>query len=869
MADAAQSRDRRRHIDALFSEALDLPAARRDAFLTARSAGDPELRAAVEKLLAAVAEDDEELTPGGALVGALGKDMLRSHDPTLAVSRGTRVGPFRVLDEIGRGGMAVVYRAERVDGGFEQQVAIKLLKRGTDTEEILVRFVQERQILASLEHPAIARLLDGGATGDGRPYVAMELVDGLPIDRYCARAGLDLEGRLRLFVEVCRAVEHAHRRLVVHRDLKPSNVLVTDGGQVKLLDFGIAKLLAPDQQAAAPPTRTQLRILTPEYASPEQVVGQPVTTATDVYQLGLLLYELLTGQRPFRVDGRPPSEVEQAICHQRPTAPSTAVTRAPATPSDPEKSLPDANRRRLARRLKGDLDNVVLMALRKEPERRYAGAGALAEDLERYLAGLTVSARPASLGYRASKFARRNAWGLAAGAAVVLLLAGLLIFHSVRLARERDRAQREAEKAHEVASFLTTVLGAADPMGAGTGQLTSRALLDEGVRRMDEELADQPEIKAALLARVGQIYRNLGVYDQAEQRLQESLSLRRELFGADSLPVAESHHLLGAMLLQLNKFRRGREHMEQAVALRRRLLGPRHPEVALSLRHLAGIERVFANHEKAKAQYREAVSILEDAHGPEHLEVASTLLGQARHYGQLEQPLEAIPILERALEIRERGLGPDSALVADVLIELGRQKRKVEEVETSWLLLQRAGRIAEALLPPDHPGLAVVLNEQARTLRSLGDLETARERAERAVNVARQALGPTSPNSLSYQENLIEVLMELGRPQEALPYSEHYLSTMEQVLGADSGHLLDPLLRHTEVLLDLGDSRGARQAFERARAVAVKPPDPIADTRQRLSDLAVRLGIPDDFSSGDRVGRSLGHRAHGREQPLH
>ncbi len=849
---AAQSRDRRRRIDALFSEALELPASQHDTFLEAHTDDDPELRDAVEKLLAAVAEEeDSELTPGGAWGGALGIDMLRGHRASQAVSEGTRIGPFRILDEIGRGGMAVVYRAERMAGGFEQRVAIKLLKRGADTEEILARFVQERQILAGLEHPAIARLLDGGATDDGQPYFAMELVEGLPIDRYCADVKLDLESRLRLFVEVCRAVEHAHRRLVVHRDLKPSNVLVTESGQVKLLDFGIAKLLDPGRQAAAPRTRTQLRILTPEYASPEQIVGQPVTTATDVYQLGLLLYELLTGRRPFPVEGRSPSEVEQAICHQRPTAPSTAVTRAHApeseqTSAEPpgvEKSLPDVDRRRLARRLRGDLDNVVLKALRKEPERRYAGVGDLAADLERFLAGHTVSARPASLGYRASKFIRRNAWGLTGAAAVVLMLAGLLTFHSLRLARERDRAQQEAEKANEVASFLSTVLGAADPMGTGTGQLTSRALLDEGVRRMDEELADQPEIKATLLARVGQIYRNLGVYDEAERRLQESLALRGELFGEESLPVAESHHLLGAMLLHLNKFRRGREHMEQAVTLRRRFLGPRHPEVALSLRHMAGLERVFGNHQEAEAGYREAVSILEEAHGPEHLELATTLMGQARHYGQLEQPLQAIPILERALAIRERGLGPDSARVADVLIELGRQKRRVAEVDTAWRFLERAGQITEAVFPADHPELAVVFNEQARTLRDLDDPEAARERAERAVNIARKSLGPTSPNSLSYQENLIEVLLELDQAQEALPYSEHYLRSMEELLGADHRHLLHPLLRHAEVLLNLGDPSSARQVFERARAVAVKPPAPNEGAERRLKDLAARLAV--------------------------
>lgn len=835
---------RRRRIDALFAEALEWRSAERDDFLAQHTAGDRDLQAAVEALLAA-AEDSQELVPGGGLGGALGEDLMRRHEDAQGMEAGSRIGPYRILGELGRGGMAMVYRAERVEGGFEQKVAVKLLRRGTDTDEILRRFVQERQILATLEHPAIARLLDGGVTADGLPYFAMELVEGLPIDQFCTRGELSLERRLELFLKVCRAVEHAHQRLVVHRDLKPSNVLVTADGQVKLLDFGISKMLAsePDRYAA-PTTRTQVRLLTPEYASPEQVRGEPVTTATDAYQLGLMLYELLTERRPFKLVGRTPAQVEEAICHQPPEAPSTAVTRVLKGSAAAGEDHHSPERESWARRLRGDLDNIVLMALRKEPERRYASVGAMAQDIERFLSGRPVTARPSSVGYRASKFIHRHRWVMVAVAVVLVLITALVSWYSWSLAQERDRARREARKASEVVTFLSGILGSADPMTGGGGALTSRGLLDEGMERMERDLAEQPEIRAELLSRAGEIYRNLGIYDEAERRLRESLELRRRLYGDDSVEAAEGHHLLGSLLLSLDRFREGREELERAVEIRRAQLGPRHPDLALSLRNLAGVERAFGQHQRAREGYEEALSILEEAYGAQDLEVARTLVQQARHFSQLEERERAVETLERALRVREDRLGPDSALVGAVLIDLASQHRRLDDPELARRLLDRAQGIAERALAPDHPTLGVAYKEMAHTLMDLGELEAALELLQKAWAIAGERFGPAHPTTLDYEDSLVEVLLRLGREQGALPYNTHTLEVLEGRLGADSPHLLMPLVSRAEILWALDDADGARQAFRRARQLGESAPRLVEEDRQRLTELAERLGEP-------------------------
>ncbi|MEK7330512.1 MAG: serine/threonine-protein kinase, partial [Candidatus Eisenbacteria bacterium] len=485
----------------------------RTAFLDQACDGDAELRALVEALIRA----DES---AGAFLdrpaAELAPELLAGEpepapEPPMA---GRQIGPWRVVREVGRGGMGAVYLAERADGAFEQTVALKLIKRGLARAEILQRFLRERRILARLEHRNIARLADGGVTDDGLPWFAMEYVEGQPITDWCDEHRAGVEERLRLFRAVCDAVQYAHRNLVVHRDLKPSNIFVTADGEVKLLDFGIARLLSdePDGDALTL-TREGLRVLTPHYAAPEQLRGEAATTATDLYSLGVVLYELLSGARPFGRSATSLDQLRREVLEEEPVPPSGL-------------------RSEWRHPLRGDLDNIVLTALRKEPQRRYPSVEALLADLERYREGRPVQATPPSARYRIAKFVRRNRVSVIAGAVVTLtflvgvvatmwqavaaalVVASLVGGLAVSIGQTR-LARREARKAEEVRSFLLRVFEVADPYHSRGQSVTARELLDQGARRIDSELKGQPALRAEMLGVLADLYLKLALVEPA------------------------------------------------------------------------------------------------------------------------------------------------------------------------------------------------------------------------------------------------------------------------------------------------------------------------------------------------------------------
>jgi eukaryotic-like serine/threonine-protein kinase len=446
------SSDRWRRLQALLDELLDLPPDERESTAATLAADDYVLHAELLRLLRAGARTNDFLSRPAVELGA----SFVSTPPPQPTDQvhGRQIGHYRILKEIGRGGMGAVFLAERADDQFRQLVALKLLPHEGQDEIAIRRFVEERQILATMDHPAIARLIDGGLTDDALPYFVMQYVDGVPIDRYCDEQRLTIEKRLRLFCEVCAAVQYAHGKLVVHRDIKPSNILVTASGDVRLLDFGIAKLLSAGSDSI---TSSGARIMTPEYASPEQVRGESVTTATDVYSLGVLLYRLLTGQRPYRVTGSSPWEIERAIVEEEPRPPSGLVGELDSETATAVAAARETTRERLQRLLSGDLDVIVLRALHKLPDHRYDSVEQLSTDVRRYLDGRPVVARRDTLGYRVRKFAGRNRTAVAASAlAIIALLAGTAFSvwqarHALMQARiaaaERDRALREEEKA--------------------------------------------------------------------------------------------------------------------------------------------------------------------------------------------------------------------------------------------------------------------------------------------------------------------------------------------------------------------------------------------------------------------------------------
>ena len=548
---AIMSQERWQRAKEIFHEALERDPEERRVFLAEACAGDGSLRSQVESLLAS---DAERLPWLDAPVFEAAAEMLTS-DPGEGLAR-QRIGPYELIREIGRGGMGAVYLAKRADDEFQQQVAVKLLKRGMDSDDILRRFRQERQILASLDHPHIARLLDGGVTADGAPYFIMEHIEGVPLAAYCDQHRLGVPDRLGLFRAVCSAVHYAHGHLVVHCDLKPGNILVTVGGVPKLLDFGVAKLLGSEHVPRLTATTAPgLNLMTPEYASPEQVRGERVTTASDVYSLGVVLYELLTGQPPYRFESRTPREIERIICEDEPVSPSTAVREQARTGrrtvGRPAGDARAGTLRELRRDLAGDLDNIVLMAMHKDPGRRYGSVEQLSEDLRRHLESLPVIARKDTWRYRAGKFIRRHRVATSAAALVALsLMAGIVATtwqaREARAQREKARVQQVA--AEQVADFLARLLREADPFGAKGETVTVRHLLDEGAKQIDRGLRDQPEVRARMMDTIGVAYVNLGLYGEALPLLEGALEIRRRLLAEEAPEVAESLNNLGWLL---------------------------------------------------------------------------------------------------------------------------------------------------------------------------------------------------------------------------------------------------------------------------------------------------------------------------------
>lgn len=582
------SPDRHERVGAILVAALEQPPEERGRFLDEACGGDGLLHGEVETLLRSHDAAGTFLEVPALQATGFGAD---------SGMEGARVGPYRLLREIGRGGMGVVYVGVSSDEAFEKKVAVKLVKPGMDTEEIVRRFEKERRILAGLDHPNIARILDGGTTDEGLPYFVMEYVDGLPILEYCDSRKLPTSERLKLFGSVCSAVAFAHQNLVVHRDLKPSNILVDSAGVARLLDFGIAKLLAADENATR--TITSLRPMTPWYSSPEQIRGETINTSSDVYSLGVLLYELLVGRTPYRIVGRAPSDVDRAVCEQEPERPSVAVGRREQVTTPDSRQLllspeslsatRDGDPKRLRRRLAGDVDTIVLLALRKDPRRRYASVEKLSEDIRRHLSGLPISARRDTLLYRSGKFVRRHAFGVTAAAAFALLALGA----TATMAIQRGKTERERLKAEQTSAFLLGLFKGSDPREARGATLTVREVLDRGGERIKRELAGQPEVQATLMDTIGGVYRELGLYDQARGMIEGAYQTRRRIFGVKDLRVAESLQSLGEVDLATGRYAEAEGRFREAFAAptaprregsARRGIARRHRESAASKR---------------------------------------------------------------------------------------------------------------------------------------------------------------------------------------------------------------------------------------------------------------------------------------------
>ena len=769
-------------LQALFGQAVALPEEERATFLDEACGDDAALRAELEALLRA---DTENTRTGGA------DSLLRTRHESDVALVGTTIDAWRLIERIGVGGMGSVFLAERSDGSFEQRAALKIVKRGMDTESVIQRFRQERQILARLEHPNIARVLDGGVTPDGRPYFAMEYVDGLPITEFCDAHRLGVRERLRLFRKACNAVHAAHRNLIVHRDLKPSNIIVTADGELKLLDFGIAKVL--DESEDRHLTRTGLQLHTPAYASPEQLLDQAVTTATDVYALGVILYELLSGRRPFEVR-RTPAEFRDLVLTGQPAKPSVAVTqpvadtggRAAAT-TDEVGALRGVRTDRLQRRLRGDLDTICLMALHRDPDHRYPSADQMAADIERHLAGQPVVARPDSWAYRLGKFLRRHRAGVAAAAVIVIAFAAMVTFYTIQLARERDVALAEQRKASEVVDFVTGLFEVSDPSEARGEEITARELLDEGAVRIRNELADNPEVQLTMQRVLGEVYYSLGAHERAGALLEDALERQRALLGDANLEVATTKLALGFIYQDRGDLADADELYRESLATRRALLGDDSAEVMEALSVRGFLEETQGNFDAAEALYNDVLAMSRRLHGGDHEDTAEAMTQLAGLYRIRDRMDEAEPILRDALAMQERVYGgphPDSDSTKRQLAGLLRDTRRFDEAQRLYLEVIES---RTKMLGPDHLEVAHTWNSYSQLLSDMDDVEGAVEANRHFIEIMERAYAGPHPSLGAAYNNRAILLRDQGDLDGAIEHFQMSID-MQDAIGLPPRH---------------------------------------------------------------------------------
>jgi len=740
--------ERWRVLSPYLDQALDVAVEERAAWLGALSARDAALAADLRTILA----QHDQVCRARFLECA----VLRPQAAPLPSLAGQVLGAYRLISRLGQGGTGSVWLAERCDGRFEGRAAVKLLNVSLIGRAGEQRFRREGNILARLRHPQIAHLIDAGVSPAGQPYLVLEHVDGQPIDQYCDERSLPLESRLRLFLDVLDAVAHAHANLIVHRDIKPANVLVSTNGEVKLLDFGIAKLIERESGWGSTTTTEGLTrdggaVLTPEYAAPEQLSGGPVTTATDIYALGVMFYLLLSGRHPIGNASGSPVALIKAIVETEPPPPSAVVPAAQG---------------KLRRALRGDLDTIVGKAMKKSPAERYPSVTAMADDLRRVLRHQPITARPDTLRYRASRFVRRHSAGVAAAVGGVMLVAGLVALHTSRLATERDRAQREAAKAMKVSQVLTGLLTSADPYAnrEKAGEPTVRALLDAGARRVQVEFASEPDLQAQLLSTMGRTYRRLGLYDKAQHLLEQALVSGQKAFGAEHVRVAETLQYLGVVLADSGEYGASARRLEQALAMERKLLGGQHADIAITLSELGRVYQDEGFNHRAEPLHREALDMRRRLLGAEDRETAvslSDLASVLRLNGDLAG---AETILRQALVIHRKTRGEIHPNTATTIHDLALIAAARGDERGAESMLRQALSIQRQTLGDRHTVVAATDNSLAHVLFAQGRYEEAAASLQDALNIVGFALRPDHQLVAIYSINLAAVDLARNTP---------------------------------------------------------------------------------------------------------
>ena len=871
--------------EALFTAALELAQKDRPRFLAERCGDDLALIDYVLALLAEEQTDDGRVT---ACVSDVAGEAFAA-DPGL---EGELIGAYRVERLIGSGGMGMVYLARRDDDQFDQQVAIKLGRHRLVDPETELRLRSERQILSDLDHPNIARLFDGGTTRDGVPYLVMEYIDGVRLDSYCDRERLSVNDRLRLFQTICAAVHYAHQNLVVHRDIKASNILVTADGTPKLLDFGIAKLTDTQGAATVGLTREGAVVMTPENAAPEQVLGQTVTTATDTYALGLMLYRLLAAEPALPIGDLSPPEFARIVCEMPVVRPSLRLARI----SEAARSNDDlkwqaerigADRKttidRLSRRLRGDLDTIVLNALRKEKERRYKSVAGLSNDIELHLKSMPIVARADSWRYRTGKFVRRHYAAVSASVLVGVMLVAFAVTLSIqnkRIAGERDRAQ-------EVSRFLEDVFTAPDPERANGAEITARELLDVGANRIRSGLGRNPEIQSELMGTMGRVYFNLGAYEPSVELLESALELRRGEYGDGHPAVAAAERDLARSLIWRAEYQRAAELLESALGSLTAASGSASPEIAsifntmaelrlqtgdlneaesfaarsasiyaeFSESHAMDLARAKASHarilqvrgdlDETERLLREAIDIVRSTDGVHDASLAyyqQNLGVLLKSRGDFDA---AAAVFEESIQTARRVFGESHDLLAAILMDQGTLLHLKGDLDTAEAVMRDALALNIRNRGPSHPFVGVDRILLGMLLHDKGDMAAAHDLLSEALAVFEASPDPENQYTASALTELGAVLASMGRADEALPLLTRAVAIREK--DYDSG---DALLAATRA--EYADVLGRLGRYEQAEALLLTSIDVLSSSPGRRSERA-RAALDRLYGSRDRA----------------
>lgn len=833
----------------VFNSALEVETNERNEFVNQQFKDDPVSVNEVLELLNSheEAEDFIEEPP----VNLSSEALAKNNDSNL----GKQIGAYKIEKQIGTGGMGTVFLASRADKQFEQKVAIKLLKRGMDTNQIIQRFKYERQILAELNHPYIAKLLDGGTTDDGLPYFVLEYIEGLPITEYCQTNKLNLLERLSLFRQVCDAISYAHQNLVVHRDIKPSNIIVTEEGTPKLLDFGIAKVLDTDIE------RTNLtvageRLMTPKYASPEQVRGKQITTSSDVYSLGVLLFELLTGNLPYKLESNSQNEIEKIICEQEPSLPSSGFNNETLETKENLETVDSEFQKANSKLLKGDLDNITLMALEKQPNARYESVNEFSTDIKRYLKGLPVIARKHTYFYRVSKFVRRHSIGVAVAGLFAVLLIGFAVNTQIqanRIASERDRSEKAL-------SFMRDIFKGSDPANTEGKEISARELLDTGVIKIENELNEQPDVQAELMDTVGQVYQSLGLYEKAESLFKKALEKRRDFFGNESFEVAQTLLHLGDVQRIKANFAEAEKNTQESLEIRRNLFGKNSDEYIDILGLLVQINFDKKDLAKAEEFAVERISLSKNIHGNESKQTIAGLINLADVQMNRSETEKAEKSAREAVELSKKVFDKPSEEAFDSNIMLARLLffKKREFVESKELL-DEAEKIGEEVYGKIHPRIVWILTNKAFHNVEQEKYKEAINISNKILEIQRQLYGDEHALIASILNEKGGYYFQAEEYENAENMWNQALKMRQKLLGAEHPRVTGILSNLALVKYEQGDYSASADAFRKSLAIqkkVMKETDPqigfslvglgkslVADGKAQQAESMIREGV--------------------------